>query len=203
MMMALLSPVAWVARFPRSLWRSVAEQRKLRACVAGTRTHLLPSARIENHLPSRAAISIGQNTKVAGELLVYAHGGKIVVGDNCFIGEGSRIWSASTIQIGDRVLISHGVNIHDSNSHSISADRRHRHILQLYAAGHPPILDDVPSSAVTIEDDAWIGFNATILKGVTIGRGAVVGACSVVTADVPAFSVVVGNPAQLIGKSLP
>jgi SAM-dependent methyltransferase len=47
-----------------------------------------------------------------------------------------------------------------------------------------------------IEDDVWIGFNATILKGVTIGKGAIVGACSVVTKNVEPYSIVIGNPAQ-------
>lgn len=51
---------------------------------------------------------------------------------------------------------------------------------------------------VVIEDDCFIGFNATILRGVTIGKGAIVGAGAVVTKDVPAGSVVVGNPAQVI-----
>ena len=49
-------------------------------------------------------------------------------------------------------------------------------------------------------DDAWIGFNSIILKGVTVGRGAVVGAGSVVTNDVPDHTVVAGNPARVIKK---
>ncbi|MCB0501084.1 MAG: hypothetical protein KDD32_00210 [Bacteroidetes bacterium] len=51
-----------------------------------------------------------------------------------------------------------------------------------------------------IKDKAWIGFNVIILKGVTIGEGAVVGAGSVVTKDVPDYTIVVGNPAKLIKK---
>jgi len=49
-----------------------------------------------------------------------------------------------------------------------------------------------------IEDDVWIGFKATILKGVTIGRGSVIAAGSVVTKDVPPYTLVAGNPAQII-----
>jgi acetyltransferase-like isoleucine patch superfamily enzyme len=65
------------------------------------------------------------------------------------------------------------------------------------------ILDDVASAPVVLEDDAWIGFNATILKGVIIGQGAVVGASSVVTKDVVAYTVVAGSPATVVGVSRP
>jgi len=61
----------------------------------------------------------------------------------------------------------------------------------------------VTSKPIMIEDDVWIGFNAAILKGVTIGKGAVVGACAVVLHDVPPYTIVGGNPARRIGESLP
>lgn len=61
--------------------------------------------------------------------------------------------------------------------------------------GHPRNID-LGDSAVSIQDDAWISAGAIILKGVTIGHGAVVGAGSVVTRDVPPLTVVAGNPAR-------
>jgi galactoside O-acetyltransferase len=61
----------------------------------------------------------------------------------------------------------------------------------------------VAKAAVRIGDKSWIGFNASILKGVTIGEGAVVAACSVVTADVEAWSLVAGNPARPIRRLEP
>ena len=60
---------------------------------------------------------------------------------------------------------------------------------------------DIKSDPIVIENDVWIGFNAVILKGVRIGKGAIIGACTVVSKDVPPFSVVVGNPMRII-KSL-
>ena len=150
---------------------------------------------------NKKAISIGHRSIVLGQLLVYKHGGNIVIGNDCFIGEDARIWSANNITIGNNVLISHGVNIHDNDSHSMSAIRRHRQIVEMFSVGHPKILEDVPSKSITIQDDAWIGFNTTILKGVCIGQGAVVGANSVVTKNVGPYSIVAGNPARIIGVS--
>ncbi len=125
------------------------------------------------------------------------------MGDYCFIGENTYIWSMSIVNIGSRVLISHDVNIHDTNSHSLSAKRRHDHFLVIFAGAPSSVLDDVVSKPILIEDDGWIGFGATILKGVTIGRGAIVSACSVVTRDVAPYTIVAGNPARPIGTSQP
>jgi acetyltransferase-like isoleucine patch superfamily enzyme len=58
--------------------------------------------------------------------------------------------------------------------------------------------ENVKSAPITIEDDTWVGFGAVILKGVTVGRGSVVGARAVVTRDVPPFTIVAGNPARLV-----
>ena len=128
----------------------------------------------------------------------FGHGGHIEVGRNCYIGEGARIWSASRVTIGDRVQISHNVNIHDTNSHALSASSRARHFDEIFTTGHPKLLPDVPTTPIVIEDDVWVGFGSIILTGVTIGRGAVIGAGSVVTKDVDAFTVVAGNPARFI-----
>ena len=106
-----------------------------------------------------------------------------------------------SILIGDRVLISHGVNIHDNNSHSISASKRHIHYMQITSTGHPLLLDDINCGEIVIEDDVWLGFNATILKGVKIGRGAIIGAGTIVTSDIPPYAIVAGTPARVIGKS--
>ena len=56
---------------------------------------------------------------------------------------------------------------------------------------------------IRIEDDVWIGFNSTILKGTRIGRGAIIGAATLVTRDVEAFTIVAGNPGVVVGQSKP
>src|SRR4051812_21299357 len=70
---------------------------------------------IDNNLKDKTKISIAANSMIVkAHLLTYAHGGEISIGEYCFIGEGAKIWSAKKIKIGNRVLISHGVNIHDN-----------------------------------------------------------------------------------------
>ena len=54
---------------------------------------------------------------------------------------------------------------------------------------------------MVIGDDVWIGYGATVLKGVTVGRGAIIGARSVVTVDVPDFTIVAGVPARVMGSA--
>lgn len=170
-----------------------------RVCLASFDAVFYFGAKIENLSHNKAAIKVGMKSHILGELRVFPHGGKIEIGDFSYIGSGSKIWSMSHIKIGSRVQVSHNVNIHDNISHSLSAAERHTHFAAITTSMHPKVLNNVPSMPVFIEDDAWIGFNATILKGVSIGRGAVVGACSVVTKSVPDFAIVVGNPARIIG----
>ena len=150
-------------------------------------------ARITNIRRQRSAIRIGAHSTIGGELLTFAHGGEIGIGSWCFVGEGTRIWSSSRIRIGDRVLISHNVNIHDTNAHPLDASLRHQQFVAISTVGHPRVLDGVAAEPIEIGDDAWIGFNAIILKGVRIGARAIVGAGSVVTQDVPDDGVYVGN----------
>jgi maltose O-acetyltransferase len=162
-------------------------------------TKFLPKATIHNLSKNQDLISIGSHSVVRGELLIFAHAGKIEIGDNCYIGENSRIWSAASIKIGDRVLIAHNVNIHDTNSHSVNPMLRHQHFVEMMSSDHPVSNQfDIKSKPVVIESDVWIGFNSTILKGVTIGTGAIVAACSLVTKDVLPGTIVAGNPARLI-----
>ena len=101
---------------------------------------------------------------------------------------GGSICAVGSVVIGSRVLVGANVVISDSDFHSLDAFNRARKI------------DCMSFRAVVIEDDVWIAADAYVCKGVTIGRGAVVGAKSVVTHNVPPFTVVAGNPAKVIRK---
>lgn len=145
----------------------------------------------------QSAIQVGANTHIKGELLTFAHGGEIAIGEYCYVGEQSHIWSARKINIGNRVLISHSVNIFDSLTHPINPRERHQHYLGIITNGHPERLN-LGEAPVQIDDDVWIGCQAIILRGVTIGKGAIVAAGAVVTKDVPPLCIVAGNPARLV-----
>lgn len=134
--------------------------------------------------------------------MTFAHGGQIRIGEWCYVGEGTRIWSAASIEIGNRVLISHSANVFDSLTHPIGAAARHEQVRQIFTSGHPRELS-LDESPVRICDDAWVGAGAMVLRGVTVGEGAVVAAGAVVTKDVPAFSIVAGNPAVLVRELRP
>jgi|694.fasta_scaffold40439_5 acetyltransferase-like isoleucine patch superfamily enzyme len=171
-----------------------------RHVTAGANVRLRQFCRIINNQRDPAAIVLGNNVVVDGELLVFADRGKIVIGSDVFIGEGSRIWSGSEISIGDRVLISHGVNILDSSFHDLSAHRRRLQFQRIFVDKVNEV-GSITTKAIRIDDDAWIGFGASILKGVHIGMGAVVAAGAMVTKDVAPFTVVGGPTAQVIGTS--
>ena len=128
---------------------------------------------------------------------------RIDVGDFCYVGENSKIWSAQHVAIGNRVFFAHGVNVHDNDAHSLSAQTRHAHFRELVTRGQASFVEDFSSAPIRIEDDVWVGFNSTILKGTHIGRGAIIGACALVTRDVEAFAIVAGNPAVVVGQAKP
>jgi len=186
--------VNWIGKVMRRLRRH--------HCICAQGVVLHDTARIANNLTDRSAIHVGAYSHIRGELLTFGHGGRITLGEYCYVGEQSHIWSAANITIGNRVLISHNVSIFDSLTHPLNPEMRHQQFRAIIASGQPRAID-LAEEPVTIEDDAWIGCMSVILKGVTIGRGAVIGAGSVVTGDVPPYTIAAGNPARIIRELTP
>jgi acetyltransferase-like isoleucine patch superfamily enzyme len=168
-------------------------------CVIGKDTTISKDARIWNFSNVDENIAIGKNTFIAGTLLIWQNCGKIEIGDDSFVGENSRIYSAKEIKIGDRVQIAHGCNIFDNNIHSLDPEERHYEYIQNITKGVVKLYP-LNEKEIIIKNDAWLGANVIVLKGVTIGEGAVVGAGSVVTSDVPDYCVFAGNPAKFVKK---
>ena len=110
-------------------------------------------------------------------------GGVLEIGENVRLNYGVSIGAMKSIRIGDRVRIGPYVMLIDTEFHDA------------YDREKMP-----PPRPIVIEDDVWIAAKAAVMPGVTIGRGSIVGTSSVVTADVPAFSVVAGIPARVVRR---
>ena len=187
---------------PKIILENVADKRKRQRIRCAASTKLASEAQF-SVLGSPGSINIGEDCIIHGLFQTFDMHACITIGDHVFIGPQTRIWSHTRVTIGNRVLIAHGVNIIDSNSHSISAAARHVEFLSVNNPRQHRTTDGVSKGAINIGDDAWIGLGAIILKNVNVGRGAIVAAGAVVTSDVADFAVVGGNPAVVIGQSKP
>ena len=147
-------------------------------------------------------LQVGEGVTFWRTSLAVEKAGKIIIGDHCYVSSASLV-CAELIVIGDRVLVSGGVTIADSDFHPIAPMQRLADTIALSPIGDRTQRPRVESRPVFIEDDVWIGVNATILKGVRIGAGSVVEPGAVVTHNVPAGVRVAGNPARLVGEVLP
>lgn len=112
------------------------------------------------------------------------HGASIRIGDDVGV-SGCTISAAQSITIGNRVLVGSGAIICDTDAHPVSPEERRK-------GGKGAC------APIVVEDDVFIGARAIVLKGVTIGKGSVIGAGAVVTKSIPPRSIAVGNPAKVI-----
>lgn len=107
----------------------------------------------------------------------------IEIGDYVSVNAFVHIWGHGGVKIGNRVMIA---------THTAISSLTHDHTYEIMRFA--PVI----AKPVIIEDDVWIGSNAVINPGVTLGKGSVVGAGSVVTKDVPPYAIVVGIPARIL-----
>ncbi|MBW7940936.1 MAG: acyltransferase [Candidatus Kuenenia stuttgartiensis] len=105
-----------------------------------------------------------------------------------------------SIEIGDDVMVSWDCTIIDTNAHSVKSEERASDVLD-WAKGEKD-WSRVESKKIVVEQKCWIGFKSIIMKGVNLGEGSVVAAGSVVTKDSEPYSVIGGNPAMLIKKTI-
>lgn len=152
-------------------------------------------------------IFIHEESMIGCNFIFESDSGVIKIGKRTFINAGTNIISINEIEIGDDVTIGWNIYIYDHDSHSLDyrfrKDDIERQREDFYANRNFIFSKDwstVKSAPVKICNKVWIGFNAIILKGVTIGEGAIVAAGAVVTKDVPAWTVVAGNPATIVKK---
>lgn len=169
------------------LWEPMLRARCVRV---GKRVHLTRAPYIRGH----ARIVIGDDCMFSS---LDVHSGhfrdqpELVIGDHCQIGYDNLFAVNGRITLGHHVGISQRVVIRDSDGHPTDLARRMR----------GETLRDEDIAPVTVHEYAWIGRDAHVLKGVTVGAGAIVGSGSVVVSDVPDGAVAMGVPARIIHRA--
>lgn len=168
---------------------------------------------MDSNVTGRSTFSGWKNTAIRAALRKLCVHENVTYGHDFRVGRGSVISSPHGLEIGDAVsvgpysviqvdgriddfvLIGMGVQIVGRDDHAINEVGR-PYVLSTWVADRP----ESPRDSVTIGRDVWIGGKATILGGVSIGEGSLVGSASVVTSDLPPYSIAVGNPARIVGE---
>jgi len=152
-------------------------------------------------MPAAVTYRRGASTYL-GTMFDLGPRGRVELGEYALV-HGARIICDAEVIIGDYALVSWNVLFMDTYRLPRGIPGRRQALQRV--PGHPlRIADgDVPAQPIRLERNVWIGFEACILPGVTIGEGSIVGAKSVVTQSVPPFTVVAGNPARVIRRLNP
>jgi len=145
------------------------------------------------------ALVIGANCTMDGVHFALGEKGRVQIGDYCYFTNAVLLCELE-MRIGHYVVIGWNATIGDTDCHPLNPAERIADAIACSPLGRGRPRPEIPRRPVTIEDDVWIGPNATILKGVCIGTGAFIEAGSLVTRDVPARARIMGNPAQVIGE---
>lgn len=166
----------WIA-----FWRLVNGFVRLRSCTTGRFVTVRGNPRIEG----RGRIVIGDHCRIwshMGVTQLYAGPrAELIIGNNTFVNTGTILSATNRIVIGNNVQIANQVILMDGDFHGVDD----RDVMKA-------------PSEIIVEDDVWIATRSMILKGVTIGKGSTVAAGSVVTKNVPPYTLVGGVPAKII-----
>jgi acetyltransferase-like isoleucine patch superfamily enzyme len=180
--------------------------RKVSEFIEGRNVSFLPGFRLTILKPvrHRKYVKVGSNTMLDCQIHFESGEGEVVIGDHVYIGA-STIISRTRIEFENNIFVAWGTYFYDHDSHSLDYHDRRKDIVQQledHRLGKDFRINKdwsvVNSKPIKVCSDAWIGMNCIILKGVTIGEGAIVAAGSVVTKDVPPWAVVAGNRARVI-----
>ena len=151
------------------------------------------------HSRQKPALMVGAHCTLDGVHFDVGEKGRVEIGDYCYF-TNALLLCELEVKIGSYVVIGWNTTIADTDFHPVEPAERIADAIACSPLGRGRPRPQIPRRPVIIEDDVWIGPNATILKGVRIGRGAFVEAGAMVTRDVPPGVRIMGNPAKVIGK---
>src|SRR5690606_16914369 len=154
-----------------------------------TQITLIDSSRKED-------VVIESNARIHGKI-VSSNGGKVFIGKYAHLGPNSKIACINSVYIGAYTGVGSNVSIVDNNYHPVNPEDR-KFMRQTPEGSFYRKWKHSDSKAIFIGENVWIGENSRILKGVTIGDNSIVAANTVVTKDVPANSIVAGNPGKIV-----
>lgn len=143
------------------------------------------------------ALIIGQHCTMDGVHFALGEQGRVTIGDYCYFSN-AILLCEQELRIGNYAMIGWNATIADSDFHPLSPAARIADAIACSPLGKDRPRPAICTKPVIIEDDVWIGPNATILKGVRIGAGAWIEPGALVTRSVPPRARVMGNPAQII-----
>jgi acetyltransferase-like isoleucine patch superfamily enzyme len=145
------------------------------------------------------ALVIGAHCTIDGTHFALGEDARIEIGDYCYFTNAILLCELA-LRVGSYVVLGWNTTIADTDFHPIGPAERVADAVACSPLGKGRPRPPVVRSPVVIEDDVWVGPNATILKGVRVGAGAFIEAGALVTRDVPPRSRVVGNPARVVGE---
>ncbi len=164
-------------------WKLRARLISLRGIQIGKNTMIEPGTVLRSQYGGN--ISIGENSYISRDVQLLTHGGDIIIGNDCTVNPYTIIYGQGNTKIGNGVRIA---------AHCVIVPANH-----IFSDITKPIYKQgLSMRGVRIEDDVWLGAGVKVLDGVTIGKGCVVGANSVVTKSLEPYGVYVGVPAKKI-----
>src|SRR5215510_1490371 len=145
------------------------------------------------------ALIIGAHSTMEGVHFALGEDARVEIGDYCYFTDAVLLCELE-LHIGSYVVLGWNVTLADTDFHPVAPALRIADALACSPLGKGRPRPAIMRQPIIIEDDVWIGPNATILKGVRIGAGALVEAGALVTHDIPPRARVIGNPAQIVGQ---